>query len=94
MRSPGRTIWPLAYQRMGDLESATQSYQQALEADPSYMATLLRLGELEFSLDRIDTAQRLFEGALRLDGSSAAAMVGLGTGVFKQERSRSRHQTL
>ena len=80
--SSGAFPWPyylaLAYQRMGDLESATQSYQQALEADPSYMATLLRLGELEFSLDRIDTAQRLFEGALRLDGSSAAAMVGLG----------------
>ena len=80
--SSGAFPWPyylaLAYQRMGDLESATQSYLKALEADPSYMATLLRLGDLEFSLDRIDTAQRLFEGALRLHGSSAAAMVGLG----------------
>ena len=74
--------WPyylaLVHQRMGDLESAVESYKQALEADPSYMATLLRLGELEFSLDHLDAAHRLFEGALRLDASSAAAMVGLG----------------
>ena len=66
------------YQRLGDLESAARSYERALEADPTYIATLLRLGDLEFSLDHIDDARRLFEEALKRDGSSAAAMAGLG----------------
>lgn len=65
-------------QESGDAEAAEHDYQHALTLKPNNGPTLLRLGDLELTLNHPDVAKEYFTRAATLHTPSAAALIGLG----------------
>jgi tetratricopeptide (TPR) repeat protein len=66
------------HQINGDAEAAARDYQHSLLLKPANDPALLRLGNLELTLNRPDVAKQLFTKAMAQPGSKAAALTGLG----------------
>ena len=65
------------YRTAGDLQRAVNCFQTAMEVRPDEVV-LLRLAGANLDLDHTESARPLFERVLSADGSSVAAMLGLG----------------
>lgn len=65
-------------QETGDVETAENDYQHAVALNPNNSPALLRLGNLELTLDRPDAAKQWFSKAMAQRNPSAAALAGLG----------------
>ena len=80
--APRELRWPYylaqLYRTTGDQPRAVESFERAVELDPSYLAALIRLGELHLDDGRPEEAEPLFERALALDPASAPALAGVG----------------
>ena len=72
--------------QQGDLAKTVSYFTSAQEANPSYGATAVRLGNAYLQLDRPGEARREFEVALKADGASPAAQSGLGEVALAQQR--------
>jgi tetratricopeptide (TPR) repeat protein len=74
--------WPYyagyLHQRTGDSEAAERDLRQALSANPKNVSAMLRLGNVELSLNHTDLAKSWFLKASSSQGSSAAAAYGMG----------------
>jgi tetratricopeptide (TPR) repeat protein len=66
------------HQTSGDADSAVHDYEQALTIKRNDRCAMLRLGNLELSLNHPDLAKRWFATANDPQTPSAAALVGLG----------------
>lgn len=76
------------HQKNGDAEMAERDYQRALIFDPTNGPALLRLGNLELTLDRLDAAKQDFSREISQRNPSAAALTGLGkVALFEREYS-------
>jgi len=65
-------------QEDGDAETAERDYQHALTLKPGFIPALLRLGDLELTMDHPDAAKQYFTRAALQPVPSAAALTGLG----------------
>jgi tetratricopeptide (TPR) repeat protein len=65
-------------QEYNDAEAAEHDYQHALTLKPTDNPALLRLGNLELTLDHYDAARQWFTTAMARQHPSAAALTGLG----------------
>lgn len=65
------------HQRTGDTDSALREYQRAAALQPNNITVMLRLGDLEFSANHLDSAKSWFVKSMSVK-SSAAALTGLG----------------
>ncbi len=65
-------------QEYGDAETAERDYQHALTLKPNNSPALLRLGDLELTLDHPDAAKQYFTRAATQRIPSAPALAGLG----------------
>ena len=65
-------------QESGDAERAERNYRHALTLRPNSSPALLRLGNLELTLDHPDAAKQYFTKAAAQPIPSAAALAGLG----------------
>ncbi len=74
--------WPYysgyLHQQRGDAETAERDYHRALALKPADNPTLLRLGDLELTLNHSDAARQWFTKATASKNPSAAALAGLG----------------
>jgi tetratricopeptide (TPR) repeat protein len=66
------------HQWNGNAEAAVVDYKRALTLKPTDNPTLLRLGNLELTLDHPDAAKLWFAKAMAQRNSSATALTGLG----------------
>ena len=62
----------------GELEQARDAYRNVLQLQPDYVATKVRLAEVEIGLGELESARTLLESALEQDGTLAAAQGALG----------------
>lgn len=62
----------------GELETAEEDLERALELRPDSLAAWIRLGDLRLDLNRPEDARSAFEKALDLDPEAAAAVFGMG----------------
>ena len=64
----------------GKLQEAVDRYQRALTIKPNNLPTLLRLAEIQLTLNRLDLAEQLFQKAISIESdlASAVALTGLG----------------
>jgi len=73
-------------QEYGDAETAERDYQHALTLKPNNSPALLRLGDLELTLDHPSAAKRYFTRAATQRIPSAPALVGLGKVALVERR--------
>ncbi len=62
----------------GNVDDAAGAFARALELRPGDLPSLIRLADLELDRGEIETARGLYQEAVSLDGSLAAAANGLG----------------
>jgi tetratricopeptide (TPR) repeat protein len=67
-----------SYERQANLNKAVVYYGNALRIQPDSLAPLIRLAEIHLDLNHPDLARPLFQRALALNKSSAAALAGIG----------------
>ena len=60
----------LAYERLGDIPGAFAKYEEALTLDPDHVSSLVNLGTLLLSEDRVEEAQAVLLHAADLDPSA------------------------
>jgi len=79
---PGDARWPYylghLYKSIGQTEKSIQSFERALQRNPSEIATLIWLGRLYLEQGKPDEAEPLFERAAQLPPRNVAVMAGLG----------------
>jgi tetratricopeptide (TPR) repeat protein len=79
---PGDVRWPYylghLYKSIGQTEKSIQSFERALQRNPSEIATLIWLGRLYLEQGKPDVAEPLFERAAQLPPRNVAVMAGLG----------------
>jgi tetratricopeptide (TPR) repeat protein len=79
---PGDVRWPYylghLYKSIGQTEKSIQSFERALQKNPSEIATLIWLGRLYLEQGKPDVAEPLFERAAQLPPRNVAVMAGLG----------------
>ena len=79
---PGDSRWPYylghLYKSIGQTEKSIQSFERALQRNPSEIATLIWLGRLYLEQGKPDEAEPLFERAAQLPPRNVAVMAGLG----------------
>ena len=79
---PGDARWPYylghLYKSIGKTEKSIQSFERALQRNPSEIATLIWLGRLYLEQGKPDEAEPLFERAAQLPPRNVAVMAGLG----------------
>jgi tetratricopeptide (TPR) repeat protein len=79
---PGDVRWPYylghLYKSIGQTQKSIQSFQRALDRNPSEIAALIWLGRLYLEQGNPDEAERMFERASNLPPRNVAAMAGLG----------------
>jgi tetratricopeptide (TPR) repeat protein len=79
---PGDVRWPYylghLYKSIGQTEKSIQSFERALERNPSEIATLTWLGRLYLEQGKPDVAESLFQRAAQLPPQNVAVMAGLG----------------
>jgi len=79
---PGDARWPYylghLYKSIGQTEKSIQSFERALQRNPSEIATLIWLGRLYLEQGKPDVAEPLFERAAQLPPRNVAVMAGLG----------------
>jgi protein O-GlcNAc transferase len=76
-QSRPRTLLGLAYEKKGDLKSATVAYEGALALDPKDSETSLHLGQLLIRQNRATEAEGRFRLVLVSEPESRAALLGL-----------------
>ncbi len=80
--APRQMRWPYylaqLHRTTGDQPRAVERFERAVELDPTYVAALVRLGELYLDEGRAEDAEPLFEQALAVDPASAPALSGIG----------------
>ncbi len=80
--APRQMRWPYylaqLHRTTGDQPQAVERFERAVELDPTYVAALVRLGELYLDEGRAADAEPLFEQALAVDPASAPALSGIG----------------
>lgn len=88
--APQQFRWPyllgVLYQRDRRLAEAAEALAAALAIEPGYLPAVLRLAEIRRLESDHDAARRLFERALSIDRSSAAAYRGLGLLAASEEQ--------
>jgi tetratricopeptide (TPR) repeat protein len=67
-----------AYEIQGDHARAATYLENALKIQPNNLTALLRLAKVKLDLNSLEPAKAIFERALAIDKSSAAALAGLG----------------
>ena len=86
--APRQMRWPYylaqLHRTTGDQPRAVESFERAVEIDPTYVAALVHLGELYLDEDRAEEAEPLFEQALAVDPASAPALSGIGRAALAQ----------
>ena len=79
---PGDARWPYylghLYKSIGQTEKSIQSFERALQRNPSEIATLTWLGRLYLEQGKPEVAEPLFERAAQLPPRNVAVMAGLG----------------
>jgi tetratricopeptide (TPR) repeat protein len=79
---PADARWPYylghLYKSIGQTEKSIQSFERALQRNPSEIATLIWLGRLYLEQGKPDVAEPLFERAAQLPPRNVAVMAGLG----------------
>jgi len=79
---PGDSRWPYylghLYKSIGQTEKSIQSFERALQQNPSEIATLIWLGRLYLEQGKPEVAEPLFERAAQLPPRNVAVMAGLG----------------
>ena len=79
---PGDVRWPYylghLYKSIGQTDKSIQSFERALQHNPSEIATLIWLGRLYLEQGKPDVAEPLFERAAQLPPRNVAVMAGLG----------------
>ena len=70
----------------GDTDTAERDYLHALTLKPSSIPALLRLGNLELTLNRFDAARQYFTRAAAQQTSSGPALAGLGKVALVQHQ--------
>ena len=79
---PGDARWPYylghLYKSIGQTEKSIQSFERALQQNPSEIATLIWLGRLYLEQGKPEVAEPLFERAAQLPPRNVAVMAGLG----------------
>ena len=63
----------------GDLPGAVESYRQALEAEPNYVAALYNLGLALRELENLEEAEACFRRVLEIDPRDVDALFNLGS---------------
>ncbi|MCC7491643.1 MAG: tetratricopeptide repeat protein [Fimbriimonadaceae bacterium] len=77
--------------KSGDMEAAVPQLRQAIEYDKENFRLTMYLGLAQAKRERWQDAERIFERAAELDGSSADAAYYLGFAIAKQDRLREAH---
>lgn len=67
----------------GDLEEALSLYQEAIDADPTYVGTYLQLGFLYEQRERYDDAQAIYQKAVEVTPGDADAHLKLGQAYLR-----------
>lgn len=79
---PSDARWPYylghLYKSIGQTAKSIQSFERALQRNPSEIATLIWLGRLYLEQGKPDEAEPLFERAAQLPPRNVAVMAGLG----------------
>jgi tetratricopeptide (TPR) repeat protein len=79
---PSDERWPYylghLYKSIGQTAKSIQSFERALQRNPSEIATLIWLGRLYLEQGKPDEAEPLFERAAQLPPRNVAVMAGLG----------------
>lgn len=79
---PGDVRWPYylghLYKSIGQTEKSIQSFERALQKNPSEIATLIWLGRLYLEQGKPDVAEPLLERAAQLPPRNVAVMAALG----------------
>ena len=80
--TPSDARWPYylghLYKSIGQTAKSIQSFERALQRNPSEIATLIWLGRLYLEQGKPDEAEPLFERAAQLPPRNVAVMAGLG----------------
>lgn len=87
---PGDARWPYLlgtlYEHQRRLDEAATWYERAIELEPSYLPTRLRLGDVRLLAGDLEAAQRLFRDVVQQAAESAYAHAGLGKVAFRRGR--------
>lgn len=87
---PRRFAWPYylgyVYETEADHGKAATHFENALRIQPDNLTALLKLAQANLDLNSLESAKALFERALVIDKSSAAALAGLGkVALYKRD---------
>jgi tetratricopeptide (TPR) repeat protein len=87
---PADARWPYLLGTIAEhdreLEEAARWYRVALEVDPTYLPTLLRLGDALLLLSDEDGARAMYDRALELDSGAAYTHAALGRLAVREHR--------
>lgn len=72
----------IAYQQMGDLDTAKKMYNRALKLNKNYPEAINNLGTIHYARRSYRRAVSTYRKALRLNPSSASILSNLGTAYF------------
>lgn len=75
----------IAYQQMGDLESAKKMYERALKLNKKYPEALNNLGTVYYARKSFRRAISAYKKALELNPNSASIYSNLGTAYFARK---------
>lgn len=70
----------------GDLQGSEAALQQALQANPRYLAAMLALGDLQLEREHFVEAEQTFTDAVTLRDRTPDAHLGLARATFAQQR--------
>ena len=85
-QSRPRTLLGLAYEKAGDLKSATSAYEGALALDPKDAETTMHLAQLYLRQSRAGDAEAKFRAAIAADPGSRTALLGLAESLEQEKK--------